>query len=208
MNRDTAVLHVRNRFTGVEEQSGRIARELMLVQTTYEHKVPRPWFLHATIGLTVGPDAFTELPGGFLEEMSEENGGFLYAHGDDGIYQLKKRAFPDIFERYSLQAARPLYYDVVANKVWVYPTPDREYELTCNFMKADVTLEQNIENEWLRHAPMLMIAAACIPIANYVRQPQLIPQFAAEVNQAWSDVIRETIWRREQNLERQFGPKT
>lgn len=207
MTRDEVVALVGTRFGGIEDQADRIVAELQVCQNYYEGRDPRPWFLITYYDATLTTSGYMTLPADFLEQVEEEHGGFVWVdRRQDGVLVQLKRRPRSTFDPSCPDA--PAYYDVVGDRVWFDPPPTEEFTAQLVYYKRDDGLSVNVENGWLREAPLLFVNNACVAVAQYNGEDGRIPVFAQLEAVQWKTLSDRIYARREANLVQRFGGDT
>lgn len=215
MTRNEAVAILKARLGNYTQDSldTIIINELKLTQIELEEREWLPWFLlseEAETQTTAG-DWRVPVPGDFLMEW--ETGSLWYydssvASGSDPYKDLVKDDWEVIRndEDY-LTPGKPKAYDLVGDYFNLAPTPDATYTLKMVYYKEDTKLDSDVENDWLKHAPSLMIAITGARIAGYVRRdkPEIALQFAQEAQSADRTLLKKTEARCEVNKARVMG---
>jgi len=164
---------------------------MQLAQATeLEGNAVLPWFLLKTGSVTASAATATA-PTGFLREYEE---GGLWGTDDDGLpYKIDKDDFA-VLNAEEWEAGAPQQYALVGGTLYFFPTPDVSRTLTMYGYFADTPLgSSDIENNWLLYAPDLMIAQAGVQIARYLRDPDMVQLFSADVARAWGRIQRTNV---------------
>lgn len=172
MLRDTAVATIARRLgnrTGMESD---IIAEMQLAQTTLESDATiRPWFLLTEIASTTATagEERLQLPSNFLAEYEE---GTLFVYDgtlDDPWVELVKCPFDDNVKVAKGASGKPESYSLTGDYFRLFPTPDAAYTMKMLYFKQDTTLSSDVENQWLKYAPQLLIAETGITMAAYLQ---------------------------------------
>jgi hypothetical protein len=129
-----------------------------------------PWFLlteFATEETAVGEERVPE-PTNFLAEYED---GVLYrfdASATDPWIELGKGFF-DAEKAFYTTAGAPVKYSKVGTYFVLHPTPDLVYTLKMKYYKRDTVLNTNIENQWLKYAPNILIARTGLNVSESVK---------------------------------------
>lgn len=212
MKRDQAVTHLLRRAGQREGDSTletQVIEEMQLIQESYEQMgVPTPrggtfWpgFLlkEVTTAQTTQGDARMQLPNDFLQEY-EGSGLFAYnTDGDEEWTPLAKVEWTDLrreFASTSDDQDTPKYYSLVGQYFYLFPVPDASYDIKMIYYGQDSVLSSNIENEWLKHAPWLLIAATGEAMASNLRDDALLELFSRRRQEA-----AQQLWIAQSQLE-------
>jgi hypothetical protein len=87
----------------------------------------------------------------------------------------------------------------------LFKTPDAIYTVKMVFFKQDATLTANIENEWLKHIPFLLIGKAGKELAQDLRDANALAFFTDMIAENDSLFTRHNIARRQANREYMIG---
>jgi hypothetical protein len=118
----------------------------------------------------------TALPAGFLSEYDDIPPHFVPP--DLSQVRYLEKGPPTSLGRTYDNAGAPRAYEVRATTIYWWPEPDDDYTLTWSFMKAQPTLDTDIENEWLRLTPHLICGHAGEEYALDVRDFEAAKHFA------------------------------
>lgn len=199
MLRNTARDIVANRIGSRTDLNDRIVTEMQLVQTRLELLDTLPWFLDKlTTGLTAtAGSAVIATPDGFLREKetnSPDWGGCVWYYDPTSGKRkpIHKEDFGKLYSSEELQTTgAPQYYAFVKDDIYIFPPRDVDYTVDILHYAADAALSTDLENQWLKYAPDLVIAETCLYMAEHVvAKPQLVQQFQTDVNAA-----RDRLWR-------------
>lgn len=173
MNRDTAVASVARRLGNRTNLNTDIIAEMQVMQSVLERDLTlRPWFLLTDVESlsTTSGEEKVQLPSDFLYE-GEETGLFWYdaSVSENNWTELVKVDYDDAVSFYNAKTGSPEAYALVGNYFRIYPTPDAAYTFKCIYYAADTVLSSNIENQWLKYAPQLLIAETGMTMAGYLQ---------------------------------------
>lgn len=206
MDRDTIVARVHKRLgnrTGLDTD---IQNEIKLTQETLERGLELPWFLKtndATL-VTVADTATVALPSDYLRDTDENPLWIEDSNGDWNIV-LKERFDVLKATNYENNPALPKNYALIRDDIHLFPTPDAVYSLDLYYFGADTTVTSNIENQWLKYAPALIINSVGLEIAEYSRDSGAIAYFTPKVVNAMDMLMRENISRDEAGAKPTMG---
>jgi hypothetical protein len=186
----------------------RIVREMQLTQIRLEQFPELPWFLQSleTVAKPAGGTAVS-LPTGFLREVeSGENdeSAMWYLNADGYPIPIGKRDFGNArsYLPNTSGSGVPSFYSAVGPNIHVFPQSDVAYTLQFLIYKADAVLSTNIENQWLIHAPDLLIAETCKIMGKHLQYPV---DFSDDVQEARQRLTTATVAREEANRSRTLG---
>ena len=187
MNRDLAVAAIRRQLGFRTDLASDITSELQIAQAELEKGPTKPWFLVSEDSYkrtTVGEQRL-ELPSDFLEEV--EDGVLRYVpdtpadnSDESNEVDLVKEDYDILRKNYLLNTGGPPEaYCLLGKYFRIFPTPNEAYLIRMIYFKKALTLDTNIENEWLEHVPLLLMGSAGLKIATALRDSG-----AASVNES------------------------
>ena len=204
MNRDTAVMRVQQHLGFRTDKQTEIIDALKDAQQESERGPDLPWWLITEVANrnTVSGEERVPLPTNFIREV--EGSALFYFDGantepSDVWTELKKDC--EEFLRTDFPAVgTPCAYSTDKDYFRIFPTPDAVYNLKMRFYKQDELLTSNIENEWLKHEPFLLIGKAGQRIAASLRDATAIQIFQQQELEAFQRMLRETQARVDANF--------
>ena len=211
MLRDAAVSRIQRILHFRSDKSTEIVEELQNAQTYYEKRPNLPWFLLTTIQdlATVATVETVALPSSpvFLREYDED--ALFYfnsaATADaDKWTELAKDDLDFLRETYPGSGA-PKAYALVNENFYIFPTPDAAYTLKFIYYAEDTKLDTNVENEWLKHYPDLLIGYAGRMIAPPLSDAEAKAQFVEMETEARALLQAEIEAREHTNREYIMG---
>lgn len=229
MLRDAAVQQVHDglgfRPLGTPLQSLIINRMLM-AQHYMEQGKSLPRFLlrlDETFQLFQGVSK-AELPLGFIKESDESRMHFT-PMGTDKPFYLSRRYTMDGMRAYILPSSEPTFPRVYAIRlrqdlnappvgVQFGPVPgvidffvpaDKTYTLTWDYYSRDFVLTQNIENNWLRNAPLILIGLTGMYVARDLRDDQALQRFTEVYQEGHKAMFGEIMAQEEASQPLQMG---
>jgi len=147
-----------------------------------------PWFLETELA-TSSCEANEErlaLPTDFLAEVEEQPLWLYDSTAAQPFTELKKDSYDVLLQQYP-EAGRPRAYALTEGYFLLKPTPDVVYSFKTRYYAMAESLSSNIENDWLKYAPDLMIAVVGEVMAGkYLQNPQLAATFKTDVASAWA----------------------
>ena len=192
MTRDEAIALIGRRlgYASTTDIEALIIAELKLAQTTLENdpRIARPWFLITSVtDLTTTASTYTvSLPSDFLAEHEEGGLWYYLATSEDNPYKELRKDKLDYCLRYygSEDAGEPSAYALSGSQLWIFPLPAAAYTLKFQYYASDTELSTNVENDWLKYAPDLLVAEAGLLVAQDLEHGNGIRVFTQLRNEA------------------------
>lgn len=165
MTRDEAVAMIKMQLGFRQNQDANIVLCMKLAQTQLEARPTKPWFLlgEDSYKRTTADEDRLVLPTDFLQEVDD---GTLYyvpddADGTEDHVLLVKDEYDVLKKEYAeTEPGAPEAYAIIGSYFRLFPTPDDDYLIRMLYFKKDTVLDTNVENGWLKYAPMLMMGKA------------------------------------------------
>lgn len=206
MDRDTVVARVHKRLGNRSGLDTDIRNEIQLTQETLEHGIELPWFLKtndATL-VTVASVATVALPTDYLRDIDENP---LWIQDTTGLWNIVTKERLDVLKAkvYETDPSLPRNYALFGESVHLFPTPDAVYPLDFYYYGADTVVTSNIENQWLKYAPNLIISSVGLEIAAYSRDAEALAYFTPKVVNAVDLLLRENVSRDEAGMKPTMG---
>ena len=164
MTRDEGVAMIKEQLGFRTTLDSSIVNYMLLAQVTLEKAPTKPWFLVSedTFTSTVANEERVPVPLDFLCET------------DDAALRYRPDSYPDLPERelkkedYDVlreifrctENGKPRGYALIGNYFRIAPVPDAVYNLRQLYYKKGTLLSSNIENEWLKEVPLLLLGSA------------------------------------------------
>lgn len=146
----------------------------------------QPWFLtteYAIETTEVGENRIP-LPDDFLMEVEEK--GLWIKNSEEKWVPLKKRPEDELTEFYGDTPAAPKEYALTGLNFLLFPVPDAAYQIRFKYIASQEVLNSDVENNWLKYAPDLMIALVGHTLSlTRIQNPQLAASFEKEISPAW-----------------------
>lgn len=170
MTRDEAVSHIQMQMGFRTSLSSSIILQLQLAQTTLESNPTLPWFLvseDSYVRTEVDEDRIP-LPTDFLLETDAA----VLRYVPDDItatnpeVDLVKDEYDVLRKNYldsttgTIQVGAPQAYCILGGYFRIFPTPDDDYLLRMIYYAEDDALDTNVENQWLKYIPKLLMGVA------------------------------------------------
>ncbi len=178
-----------------------IAAALQEAQAAREGGRSLPWFLlqeDETLALTADTPSYN-LPSGFIREDVDYNPVLVISEEGTEL-PIDPLPYDEAFRLYE-QAAEgaPEVYSIRKDQVWLFPTPDEAFTLQWSYFKADTLLQSNVENQWLIHAPYVLIADAGLRVATDLRDQEATAIFQSRKAEWDAWYTRQMTAQREAN---------
>jgi len=182
MDRSAAVSRIEETlaFRGTDKSTAIINR-LQDAQVLLERAPVLPWFLQtevANITTTSGEERIP-IPSDFIREWEEDPLWYFVAGtgGDDDTWtELAKEDLAFARDKYP-GAGAPQVYVLDVKYFRLFPTPDAAYTIKMIYYATDALLTTDIENDWLKYFPYLMIGEAGRVIAAALRDKDALATF-------------------------------
>ena len=181
MDRDTARTRIQQALAFRTDKEAEIISALQDAQVVLEREAVLPWFLQSEVSsiTTVIGEERIPIPSDFLREWEEDPLWYFVAGtgGDDDAWtELAKEDLAFLRKAYPGSGA-PIAYALDVKYFRIFPTPDAVYPLKMVYYKADAVLSSNVENQWLKYFPYLMIGEAGRLFAPALRDKDATTQF-------------------------------
>lgn len=206
MTRDEAVALVKQGLGFKTAMDSAIVTTMKACQTNLELGPTKPWFLLSedAVYTTVAGERRIPLPPDFLEEYEE--GALYYTPADEDEIALTKEFSEQLRKVYpATSTGTPAAYSLTGNYFNLYPMPDDAYPLQMKYYQKGLVLNSNIENEWLKYAPNILIGQAGSQIAAGIRDWKAKEVFDAMAQGALLLLQNQNEARKMSNLDLQVG---
>lgn len=168
MTRDEAVTEIKQlaSFRQGTTDDAVIRTYLQRVQEFYENGpvlAELPWFLRSDRSdrSTTAGEERVPIPADFLREAEPSALYFVPADTDKPEVELRKDDTDFLRNKYPrAETGEPKEYSLDGKYFRLFPTPDAIYTLRMVYYKQATVLTSNIENDWLKYAPWLLIGRA------------------------------------------------
>lgn len=146
------------------------------------------------------------LPSDFV--MEYEDGALFFLDGGK-FKSLIKDDWDILRSNYDAEKTdKPKYYSITGKYFYLFPVPDAAYDLRLVYYQTKDTLDSNIENDWLRHAPNLLISYVGEVMAGQVLyDEQLRKIFQREYSRAAIQVYYADVARQQANYDAVKGDR-
>ena len=183
MTRDEAVDYIKMQLGFRTDQTANIISNLKLAQITLEGEPTLPWFMMSdlTTLTTVADTATLSIPGGFLRE--EEDVKLTYFPEPDAEnptpVQLRKDDYDLLARLYAAEdTGPPVAFALLKDQFHFFPTPDDAYTIKLYYLIEQTTLDTNVENNWLRYTPLLVMGMAGKYMSSALRDDRAAAVFS------------------------------
>jgi hypothetical protein len=202
MTRDEGVARIKEQLGFRTTLDSSIVNQLILAQVLLEANHPLPWFLVSEDSYTVTDigDERVSIPLDFLAETDEAVFKYVpdVVSGDNPEVDLVKDDYDTLRINYRddstglTKVGPPEAYALLGNYFRIFPTPDALYTLKTIYYAKDTTLDTNVENKWLKYAPMLILGRAGKFIAGPLRDTAAMQIFGE-----WEQIGQTSLIRRD-----------
>ncbi len=203
MTRDEAVSEIQVQLSFRTTLASTIISHLQQAQNDLELAPTLPWFLVSEDSYrdTVNGEQRIPIPLDFLDETDEAVLRYVptTVSATTPELDLLKDNYDDLRALYkdtstgSIRSGPPEAYALLGNYFRIFPTPDDAYRLRMIYYKQDATLDTNIENQWLKYAPLLLMGKA----GKKISLGPLRDQLAYGVFDSWEKEGRQLLVTRE-----------
>lgn len=205
MTRDEAVSLMAIQLGFRTDQATNLVTVLKAAQVTLERAPTKPWFLlseRAYIN-TVANEPRVKLPTTFLLEH-EENGLTYIPTGEDPV-PLVKETLDQLKVIYKANEGAPEAYALDGNYFRLFPIPDAAYVIEMYFYQMDAVLDTNIENQWLKYAPLYLMGEAGMLLSSGLRDKAATDTFMRWRNEGARLLEIDNEARKHTNTSPQMG---
>lgn len=207
MTRDEAVAMIKIQLGFRTDQTDNIITALKFVQTELENGPTKPWFLlsEKTTITTTADEERVQLPTDFLMEHEENGLTYVPADTDEDPVALNKDDYDVLKAYWGNETGEPEDYSLDGNYFRLFPIPDDTYTIHMFYYQRDDELDTNIENEWLKWCPKLMMGAAGKVIAGALRDKNAMAIFSGWEAEGKNELFRSNEARKATNTTPQIG---
>lgn len=196
MDRDTARAEIQQTLGFRTDKATEIVTALQNAQVMLEREPTLPWFLQTEVSniSTTKDEERIVIPSDFLREWEEDPLWYFTAGtgGDDDAWvALAKEDLAFLRDKYPGSAA-PIAYALDVKYFRLFPTPDAVYTIKMIYFATDTVLSSNVENDWLKYFPFLMIGVAGGLIAAALRDKEALSTFSRWAAEGRARLIVET----------------
>jgi len=210
MTRDEAIIRIRRYLGFRTDLQTEIIDALRDAQVELEEAEFLPWFLLVEVASisTTADEERVPVPSDFIRE-SEETALWYYdaaADADARWVELKKADIDTLRNVYQDETGVPKAYALDQLYFRIKPTPDAVYTLKLgSYFAQDTVLSTNVENNWLKHVPNLMIGKAGMLVAAPVRDANAYGQFQKMESEGMATLIKQNTAREMANRRLTMG---
>jgi len=199
MTRDEAVDEIRAGLGFRSDMQATIISRLKQSQRELEGGKSLPWFIvneDSPIELIAGQSEYT-LSDHFIQEADDLGFQNIAQNIEGDIYHVKKWEYDKSIATFGFEATGyPRVYTIRNFTLKFFPTPDIDYSYRWSFYQKQTTLEDNVENQWLKFVPDLLIGMAGGYVAANLRDEQAIAYFQP-IRQNWEAWLIKQIAQRQ-----------
>lgn len=162
-----------------------------------------PWFLEVwDHPLTVLADGTSvTLPTDFIREIESQSATWTNEDGDtQKLLPISSDGWRDRASWGSLTYSDSYRYVLRGGELLLWPAPTAEFTIYLNYYAKADTLESNIENAWLGHAPDILIGKAGLELAAINANANAANFFSGIFSRARDSLSRETIAKRVERI--------
>lgn len=208
MTRDEAVSFIQKQLAHRTGLNTTIVSDLQSAQVYLESgSFNQSWFLlsERATRVCVAGERRLPLPADFIVEAEEDALMYVPEDGTDDVplekddYDTLQAAFP------SSVTGLPVQYSLDGLYFNLWPKPNAAYTFAMRYYKKAATLDTNIENVWLKYAPMVLIGQAGLFTANGLRDAAAQGTFQQLMVQASQTLMVQNEARKHSNREYQMG---
>lgn len=209
MTRDEAVARIQRLLGWRGDKANEIVEELKNAQAYYERSPRLPWFLIDEVHRiqTADGEERIPVPNDFLREY--EKGTLWYWNPDateaSGVWTNLAKEDVDYLRDTLPGEGAPQSYTIGGDYFRIFPTPDGAYWLKMVYYKQDTVLDDNIENDWLKWEPDLLIGYAGWHVAAALQNDRAMQIFAAMRDQAFQSMLVNSEAREHENFRYVMG---
>lgn len=207
MTRDDAIAFIQEQLIFRKDLVSTIQNNLIRAQIQLEAAPGlKPWFLlsEKSFRFTTAFERRLPVPVDFLQEA--EQGTLVYIDQEGEETELEKGSYDELLAGYSAtMIGHPEAYSLDGKYFNLWPKPDAMYQLAMFYYKKDQPLVTNVENNWLREAPFVLIGQAGMLTAQAIRNMQARETFLAMRQEAQATLVAQIEAREHTNREYQMG---
>lgn len=203
MTRDEAVNEIQTQLAFRTTLASTIIGHLKQAQSELELAPTLPWFLLSEDSYkdTVSGEQRVPVPMDFLDETDEAVLRYVPTTPSTETPErdLIKDDYDELRKFYMdtttgiMKIGPPEAYALLGDYFRIFPTPDDTYRLRMIYYAADDLLDTNIENQWLKYVPLLLMGKA----GKKISMGPLRDQIAYGVFDSWEKEGRGLLTTRE-----------
>lgn len=198
---DEAAYLISSRFSGAPNLDTMIQVEMRLAQTMAELDPIKPWFLvKRAPNFQVTTAGYADMPADFLQEYSEDDSMAVYLKFDVNSTKLTPLTKRNLSQIYDNDYDYPMSYALIGDRMEFRPVPLVTYPGLLIYYAKDKVVQMGEENQWLKHAPGMLIGAAGEGVGQFLGADKLILDYFTKMKMdARTLLMNQTIARREAN---------
>ena len=213
MTRDEAVALMQQQLGFRTDLASTIVTNMKFAQTNLESAPTKPWFLISedSYADTVSGEQRIAIPTDFLEEIDEATLRYIPDDLTDGEIDLIKGDYDQLRKDYqdtttgTTAVGEPEAYALLDGYFRIFPTPDDVYRLKMIYYKQDTVLSSDIENNWLKWAPKLLMGETGAMIASSLRDAAALGTFQRWTSEGRVLLFGQNEARKHANMNYQMG---
>lgn len=210
MTRDEAVSFIKKILGHRTIGDSDIVDFMQLAQINLESGPLKPWFLRSelsSITTDVGAQR-VRVPTDFIMEAEDAVLEYVPSDTDEEVVPLTKGFMDELNYLYrGSEAAAPEAYALDGEYFRLYPTPDAAYTIRMVYFQKDTVLDTNVENNWLKHVPLLLMGETGSLYAPSLSNKNAIATFNQWRQQGMLLLQAQDEERKHVNMHYQIGGK-
>lgn len=169
-----------------------------------------PWFLYkekSDIAVVANAETIA-IPTDFLVEYDEDHVGSLWYYDStraDLWAPVRKDTRAIIRSRELDSGTTPSYYSVVGNNIYLRPISTAALVLKMAYYGADTVLSTNLENNWTKYAPAVMMTELGVTAGRLTRDANFQAEMVIASKGARDQLYAMHVLREESARQRQRG---
>lgn len=186
-----------------------IINYMKLAQVTLEKGPTKPWFLigEEEFTTTTADEERVSLPLNFIQEV--DSAMLKYRPDewpDEPEVDLVKEDYDTLRKNFAgVESGPPEAYSLLGNYLRMFPLPDAVYTLRWIYYKPGVVLDTNVENEWLKEVPLLLLGTAGRMMTNASRDKAAYEMFGEWIAAGQKILMAHDVSRDMANRDMQIG---
>lgn len=207
MTRDEAVAMMKIQLGFRTDQTDNLITALKAAQKKLERSATKPWFLlseRTTINTSDG-ESRLQLPTDFILEHEENGLTYIPDDSSENPVLLTKESLDQLKGIYGNETGAPEAYALDGQYFRIFPEPDDLYTIEMYYYQEDEVLDTNIENQWLKYIPFLLMGEAGMLISEGLRDKAATMTFDRWRKEGQIQLYRENEARKHTNTSPQIG---
>lgn len=207
MTRNEAVTMIQQQLGFRSDQTDNIIAYMKLAQQSLEKGRTLPWWLKSERSFiyTTADEQRVILPSDFLREEEGSQLVYIPENSTKKPIFLDKDMVDQLEEFYGTNTGEPEAYALDGKYFRIFPTPDDTYQIRMVYLKKDTVLSTNVENQWLKHLPYLLMGVTGTMIASALRDQTAAATFQGWAKDGLSMMYSENEAREHTNMNYQIG---